>query len=83
MLESAVKLAAVGAGLSSAALAQQTDLSKVELSVQPVARNNYMISGGAGGNIGICVGDDGVVLIDDMFAPLSEKIVFYESLKKR
>jgi cyclase len=75
MLNSAVKLAAVGAGFASAALAQQTDLSKVELSVQPVARNIYMISGGAGVNNGMCVGHDGVVLIDDMFAPLSEKIV--------
>ncbi len=73
MLKTAVKLALVSAGLASVALAQQTVLRKVALSVQPVARNIYMISGGAGGNIGMCVGDDGVVLDDDMFAPLSEK----------
>ena len=29
---------------------------------------------GSGGNIGVLVGKDGVVLIDDQFAPLSEKI---------
>ena len=29
---------------------------------------------GSGGNIGVLVGNDGVVLIDDQFAPLSEKI---------
>jgi glyoxylase-like metal-dependent hydrolase (beta-lactamase superfamily II) len=29
---------------------------------------------GAGGNIGACVGEDGVFLIDDQFAPLTEKI---------
>ncbi len=30
---------------------------------------------GAGGNLGVCVGEDGVFLIDDQFAPLSEKIM--------
>ncbi|MDX2145308.1 MAG: MBL fold metallo-hydrolase [Rhodospirillaceae bacterium] len=65
-------LAVVVAGTASA---QQQDFSKVELAVVPVARNIYMIAGGAGGNIGMCVGDDGVVLIDDMFAPLADKIV--------
>ena len=30
---------------------------------------------GRGGNIGVCVGDDGVFMIDDQFAPLSEKIL--------
>lgn len=34
-----------------------------------------MLTGGHGGNIGVCVGDDGVVLIHDMFAPLPGKIV--------
>ncbi len=34
----------------------------------------YMLTG-AGGNMGLCVGEDGVFLIDDQFAPLSEKIL--------
>ena len=34
----------------------------------------YMLMG-AGGNIGVSVGEDGVFLIDDQFAPLTEKIV--------
>ena len=29
---------------------------------------------GAGGNIGVCVGDEGVFIIDDQFAPLTAKI---------
>ncbi len=33
----------------------------------------YMLTG-AGGNIGICVGEDGIFMIDDQFAPLSNKI---------
>ena len=30
---------------------------------------------GAGGNIGVSVGEDGIFIIDDQFAPLSEKIL--------
>jgi glyoxylase-like metal-dependent hydrolase (beta-lactamase superfamily II) len=62
-------------GASAAGAQQPMDFSKVELTVTPVAKNIYMIAGGVGGNIGMCVGDDGVVLIDDMFAPLADKIV--------
>jgi glyoxylase-like metal-dependent hydrolase (beta-lactamase superfamily II) len=29
---------------------------------------------GSGGNIGVLIGNDGVILVDDQFAPLSEKI---------
>src|SRR5689334_25311579 len=29
---------------------------------------------GSGGNIGVCSGDDGTFIIDDQFAPLTEKI---------
>ncbi len=58
---------------ASSALAQQNDLSKVEIKVIPVAGSVYMLTG-AGGNIGVSVGDDGIVIIDDQFAPLAEKI---------
>src|SRR5204863_10133458 len=33
----------------------------------------YMLQG-AGGNIGVCAGDDGIVIVDDQFAPLASKI---------
>src|SRR5512141_989802 len=55
-----------------AAVAQQ-DLSKVEIKVTKVAGTVYMLEG-AGGNIGVSVGEDGVVLVDDQFAPLAPKI---------
>lgn len=45
----------------------------VEIEITPVNKNVYMLTG-AGGNIGILTGDDGVFMIDDQFAPLSEKI---------
>src|SRR5438045_6378007 len=53
--------------------AQQRDCSKVEIKVQKVAGTVYMLTG-AGGNIGASIGDDGIVLIDDQFAPLAPKI---------
>jgi len=54
------------------ALAQQ-DFSKVEIKVTKVAGTVYMLQG-SGGNIGVSVGDDGVVIVDDEFAPLVPKI---------
>jgi glyoxylase-like metal-dependent hydrolase (beta-lactamase superfamily II) len=58
---------------ASAAFAQQPDFSKVEIKVTRVAGNIYMLQG-AGGNIGVSVGDDGIVIVDDQFAPLADKI---------
>ena len=52
----------------------QQDFTKVEIKTTEVASNVYMLAG-AGGNIGVSVGDDGVFIIDDQFAPLSEKIM--------
>src|SRR6185369_485145 len=56
----------------AAAHAQQ-DFSKVEIKVSKVAGNIYMLEG-AGGNIGVSVGEDGIVIVDDQFAPLAPKI---------
>jgi glyoxylase-like metal-dependent hydrolase (beta-lactamase superfamily II) len=51
----------------------QTDFSKVEVKVTKVAGNVYMLEG-SGGNIGVSVGDDGILIVDDQFAPLADKI---------
>jgi len=51
----------------------QQDFSKVEIKAIHVAKNIYMLQG-AGGNIGVSVGPDGVLIVDDQFAPLAEKI---------
>lgn len=51
----------------------QGRFDKVEIQVEKVTENIYMLVG-AGGNIGISVGDNGVFMVDDQFAPLSEKI---------
>jgi len=51
----------------------QTDFSKVQMKATRVAGNVYMLEG-AGGNIGVSVGDDGLLIVDDQFAPLADKI---------
>ena len=58
--------------LASSAVAQR-DYSKVKITTTHVAGNVYMLEG-SGGNIGVSVGDDGILIIDDQFAPLSDKI---------
>ena len=55
------------------ASAQQPDYSKVQMKATKVAENVYMLEG-AGGNIGVSVGDDGLLIVDDQFAPLADKI---------
>ena len=49
------------------------DFSKVEIKVTKVAGNVYMLEG-SGGNIGVSVGPDGILIVDDQFAPLANKI---------
>lgn len=56
------------------AAAQDQDFSKVEIKVTKVAGNIYMLEGAGGGNIAASVGDDGIVIVDDQYAPLAEKI---------
>ncbi|HYK19274.1 MAG TPA: hypothetical protein VEV42_00965, partial [Pyrinomonadaceae bacterium] len=48
----------------------QTDFSKVEIKSTKVNGNVYMLEG-SGGNIGVSVGPDGILIVDDQFAPLA------------
>lgn len=59
--------------LASLALAQGQDFSKVEMKATHVAGNVWMLEG-SGGNIGVSVGPDGLLIVDDQFAPLADKI---------
>lgn len=61
---------AVNARLKRTAQAQG---GEVKIEATKVAGNVYMLVG-QGGNIGATVGPDGVLIVDDQFAPLSEKI---------
>ena len=59
--------------LASSVFAQQ-DFSSVEIIPHHVAGSVYYLEG-RGGNIGLSIGEDGIIMIDDQFAPLTEKIV--------
>ena len=58
--------------IATSAFAQQ-DFSNVQIKTIAVAEGVYMLSG-RGGNIGLSVGEDGAFLIDDQYAPLTDKI---------
>jgi len=60
-------------GFAALALAQNQDFSKVEIKVTKVSGNICMLRG-AGGNIAASVGEDGIVIVDDQYAPLADKI---------
>ena len=51
-------------------------MNGIELMSSHVAGNVYMIQRpGGGGNVGVFVGSEGVLLVDSLFAPLSERLV--------
>ena len=53
---------------------QNVDWDAVELTTHHVAGTVHYLAG-RGGNIGLSIGDDGVVMVDDQFAPLTDRIV--------
>lgn len=55
------------------ALAQQPNYDTVRIRPVLVSNNLYFLKG-SGGNIGVLIGNDGTLMIDDQFAPLSNKI---------
>ena len=59
--------------VSSGLPAQEDGFAGVEIKTEQVAPGIYMLVG-AGGNIGVSAGEDGVFMIDDQFAPLTDRI---------
>lgn len=53
--------------------ASQRDFSSVQIKTEKISDNVFMLTG-SGGNIGVVAGPDGVLMVDDQFAPLAEKI---------
>jgi glyoxylase-like metal-dependent hydrolase (beta-lactamase superfamily II) len=54
--------------------AQTPDFSKVQIKTNKISDNFYTLDG-QGGTIGLLVGPDGIFMVDDQFAPLTDKIV--------
>ena len=51
----------------------QQDFTNAQITATRVKGNIYMLNG-TGGNVGVSVGPDGILIVDDKFAPLAEKI---------
>ncbi|MFO0983594.1 MAG: MBL fold metallo-hydrolase [Planctomycetota bacterium] len=70
-----IKVVAMCSGLLAAfvLVAQQPDLSKVEIQVVKAGGCVSMLAG-AGGNIGASIGEDGILIVDSEFAELAPKI---------
>ena len=66
--------AVLGGGAGAGPVAGQQDMSQVEIETVQLEGDLFMLMG-RGGNIGLSVGDDGAFLIDDQFAPLTDKIL--------
>lgn len=64
---------AIATFFSASSSFAQDQWDKVKVTSQHLSGSVHMLTGG-GGNIGISVGDDGVLVIDDQYAPLAEKI---------
>ncbi|MGE5716360.1 MAG: MBL fold metallo-hydrolase [Acidobacteriota bacterium] len=73
MAPNKLALAAVLAAFAALAALAQHDFSKVEIKTEKLAEGVWMLTG-AGGNIGVSAGADGVFLVDDQYAPLTAKI---------
>ncbi|MDO1502432.1 MBL fold metallo-hydrolase [Winogradskyella maritima] len=69
-----MKLLAISFSLLFTTLSSAQRFDDVEIKTEQLSDHTYVLFG-AGGNIGVSVGDDGVFIIDDQFAPLSEKIL--------
>lgn len=57
----------------TAAFSQGQNMDTVTIRPQKLTDKVYLLKG-SGGNIGLLTGSDGLLMIDDQFAPLSEKI---------
>ncbi len=61
-------------GLSTALLSAQQNFDQVQITSEQLSAQVYVLYG-AGGNMGLAVGDQFAYLMDDQFAPLSDKIL--------
>lgn len=62
------------AGLLVVNVAYTQNFDSVQIQSTRLTASVYMLEGRGGGNIGLCIGNEGSFLIDDQYAPLTEKI---------
>ena len=68
-----VALAAAALGAAPAAAQQQIDFDKVEIKTTDLGNQTYMLEG-AGGNMTVAVGSDGLIVVDTQYPQLYDKI---------
>jgi cyclase len=69
-----MKFRLVGGFATVALIAAQTqDFSKVQIGSEQLAPGVYMLTG-AGGNIALSVGEDAAFIVDDQYAPVTDKL---------
>jgi glyoxylase-like metal-dependent hydrolase (beta-lactamase superfamily II) len=61
------------AALLAAGVGHAQDFSRIEIKTTKLTDTVYMLTG-AGGNLGVAVGPDSVFVVDDQYAPMTEKI---------
>src|SRR6266567_6896841 len=66
-------LAATTVLFAGPAIAQQQNRSQVQIKTTDLGNKTYMLEG-AGGNITIAVGTDGLIMVDTQFADMSDRI---------
>ena len=54
--------------------AHAQDLENAEVVTTKITDSIFMLGAADGGNIGVCIGEDGVFIVDDQYAPLTERI---------
>jgi cyclase len=64
---------AIATLFSAGSALSQDEFANVNITSQPVSGSVHMLQG-MGGNIGVSAGAEGILIIDDQFAPLAEKI---------
>lgn len=69
-----ISLISLGTVFTTSTATLSQNLENVQIKTIPVEEGIYMLQG-QGGNIGVLVGEDGVFLIDDQYAGLSNKII--------
>jgi cyclase len=74
LLSKLARILGVALFICEGSRAQDKDFSKIEIKVTKVSGNIYMLEGGDAGNIAASVGEDGIVIVDDQYAPLADKI---------
>ena len=68
-----IAAAAFGLVTASVNAAQQQDFSKIEVKTFDLGNHTYMLEG-AGGNVTVAVGNDGIIMVDGQFAPMHDKL---------